>query len=148
MPNYQMARPGHHFSEGSISLSWGFGGRASDVISVPLAGQSMRFKQRVLAGMIVLTKDPVTIRTAPDDVREYKLLTGEEARAVKAQPAGPVTRSYYSPVTGQVSQIEVGAPRIIPEEQAEPADLLTLEPTAEDTEEPADPADNTGEAAE
>jgi hypothetical protein len=114
MPNFKMAQPGHSFSEDGIDLSWGIGREASDVISLTPAQQSARFKQRVLAGVIVETDDPVTT-SGGGDVREYRLLTGDEARAHKAIPAGPVTRSVYNPVTGGVEDVEIGSTVIVPE---------------------------------
>jgi len=138
VPNYKMAQPGHGFSEGRINLSWGIGRAASDVISVPVADQTGRFKQRVLAGVIVETKDPVTDAEAVSDIREYKLMTGEEARAHKAIPAGPVTRNVYNPVTGEMVAVEFAHIRV-PEETV---------PVEEEIEEdaPSDPAEATGES--
>jgi len=163
VPNYKMAKPGHHFSEGGINLSWGVGRDASDVISVPLAGQPARFAQRVLAGVIVETKDPVTAPEGLADVREYRLLTGEEARAHKAQPAGVVTRSVFNPVSGELMNVEIGSTKIVPEPDETPSIVTDDEGDADDSgesgeageaepggepsdgeeEEPADPAEAT-----
>ena len=146
MPNYKMAKPGHHFAEEGVNIAWGLGRAASDVVSVPIARQSPRFKQRVLAGVIVETKDPLTTVTGTDDVREYRLLTGDEARAVKAEPPGPVTRSMYNPVTGELMQVEVGLPRVVAEavaaENPSPQEPVAEEIPADEAEdEPAEPGD-------
>jgi hypothetical protein len=153
VPNYRMAAPGHSFVEGPVNLSWGIGRASSDVINLPYAEQSGRFKERVLAGVIVETKDRVT--TAPDpDVREYRLMTGDEARAHKAIPAGPVTRSVYNPVTGEMSEVEIKAPRELKaaisaeEAAARPHTEAPSEEAADAAPEPADPADAPLEAAE
>ena len=148
MPNYKMAQTGHGFTEGKVNLSWGVGRESSDVISVPLAEQTGRFKQRVLAGVIVETKDPVTGAEAVTDVREYRLMTGDEARAHKAIPAGPVTRNVFNPVTGELMSVEIGSTRILEEPAevaAEPEDEAPDSPdeTEDQPEEsPSDPADS------
>ena len=139
MPNYKMAQPGHGFSEGRINLSWGIGRAASDVISVPVADQTGRFKQRVLAGVIVETKDPVTDAEAVSDIREYKLMTGEEARAHKAIPAGPVTRNVYNPVTGEMVAVEFAHVRAPVEASPVPEAL------DDGADQPSDPADASAE---
>ena len=159
MPNYKMAKPGHSFSEGGVDLSWGIGREESDVISLPAAEQSSRFKQRVLAGVIVETKDPPTDTTPISDIREYRLLTGDEARAHKAIPAGPVTRNVFNPVTNELMAIEMAATRppakeVVaepePEPQAEPEMKMQPEPEPEpvDIDDVPDPAEAELEASE
>jgi hypothetical protein len=144
VPNYKMAKPGHSFSEGRIDLSWGIGRESSDVISLSPTEQSARFKQRVLAGVIVETKDPVTDNKVITDTREYRLMTGDEARAHKAIPAGPVTRNVFNPVTGELMSVEIGSTRILEEPAevaAEPEDEAPDSPD-ETEDQPADPADS------
>ena len=145
MPNYKMAQAGHNFSEGKVNLSWGIGREVSDVISLPIKEQSARFKQRVLAGVIVETKDPVTDSGNYSDIREYRLMTGEEAAAHKAIPAGPVTRTVYNPVSGELVEAEIKAPRelkaaILAEEAKAAQPPAEVPDDDEDDEVPADPA--------
>jgi hypothetical protein len=111
VPNYEMAQPGHSYSEGGIDLSWPLGREESDVVSVPTKDQTFRFKQRILSGLIVESKRRPT-KDEDTDVREYKLLTGEEAAAVKAEPAAAVTRTAYDPDTGGTVEIEIMGPAI------------------------------------
>jgi len=138
MPNYKIAEPGHSFVEGKVNLSWGIGRAESDVISLPIAEQSARFKQRLLAGVIVETKDPST-ESAPSDIREYRLMTGEEARAHKAIPAGPVTRNVYNPVTGEMVAVEFAHVRVPVEASPVPEAL------DDGADQPSDPADASAE---
>jgi len=116
VPNYKMAEPGHSFCEGSVNLSWGLGADASDVISVPLKEQTTRFKQRILSGVIVETKEAVTPPPEETDLRSYRLMTGEAARAHKAIPAGPVTRNVFNPATGELMEVAIGSPKIVNEQ--------------------------------
>jgi hypothetical protein len=65
---------------------------------MPDEDMSLRIRQRIAEGSIVIVKDKPNKLVDPY-AREYRLLTGEEARRVKAEPAGPVTRVVYHPAT-------------------------------------------------
>jgi hypothetical protein len=112
------------FVDGPINIAWGANRAASDVQEVPKAWQTPRFKARVLAGVIVETKDPVTGQPDSSDTREYKLMTGKEAAEHMKIPAGPVTRTMWDPVVGDTVQVEMGSPKVLDEalREAERAD--------------------------
>lgn len=97
MPNLAMRQPGSQFSGDGIDLSWPIGGER-EVLAVPDEDMTLRIRRRIAEGQIVITDDKPT-KSADTDAREYKLLTGEEARKRMAEPAGPVTRVVYHPAT-------------------------------------------------
>lgn len=97
MPNLAMRQPGTQFSGDGIDLSWPIGGER-EVVKVADEDVSIRIRRRIAEGQIVITDDKPT-KQADSDARVYKLLTGEEARARMAEPAGPVTRVVYHPAT-------------------------------------------------
>lgn len=92
-----MRQPGSQFSGDGIDLSWPIGGER-EVLAVPDEDMTLRIRRRIAEGQIVITDDKPT-GTADSGAREYKLLTGEEARKRMAEPAGPVTRVVYHPAT-------------------------------------------------
>jgi hypothetical protein len=61
---------------------------------------TIEIKRRIAEGHIVIVTDAPT-KSADGDAREYRLLTGEDARAHMAEPAGPVTRVVYEPATAE-----------------------------------------------
>lgn len=95
MPNLAMRQPGTQFSGDGLSLSWPLGGER-EVVAVPDDMMSLRIRRRVAEGQISIVDDAPT-QKADADAREYRLLTGEEARAHFDEPAGPVTRIVYHP---------------------------------------------------
>lgn len=110
MANYQMGRPGSMFVDGEINIAWGANREESDVQSVPKDMQTPRFQQRVLAGVIVETKRPAT-NASPLDIGSRRLMTGEEARAHKAEPAGPVLRRVWDAGTRDTKLVEMARPQ-------------------------------------
>lgn len=88
-----MRRPGTQFSGDGLSLSWPLGGERE---VIEFSGvRTPRITQRIAQGQIVEVQDPITPK--PDEeTRTYRLLTGEEARAHKSEPPGPVTRFVYT----------------------------------------------------
>jgi hypothetical protein len=61
MDNLKMARQGTSFTQGDISLAWGFGDNAvHEVIRLPEAERVGNIRSRIAAGYIVETDDPVT----------------------------------------------------------------------------------------
>ena len=97
MANLAMRLPGTQFSADNLDLSWPLGGER-EVKSVPDEGMSLRIKLRIAEGNIVIVDDEPT-EVLGSQAREYRLLTGAEARAHMAEPAGPVTRVVYHPAT-------------------------------------------------
>lgn len=96
-----MAKVGHQYSRGGISLSWPHGGdREVKAFKNPLPYDVER---AILAGHIVRVTSPVTKEDAPPP--KQRLLTGAEARARMAEPAGPVYRTKL--VDGELVQIQV-----------------------------------------
>lgn len=124
MPNLAMRQPGSQFTEGVTAISWPIGGER-EVVAVPDEDMTLRIRRRIAEGQIVITDDKPTT-SADTDAREYKLLTGEEARKRIAEPAGPVTRVVYRPavpeddeeVTLEIPSIETD-PVIVKEQAAE-----------------------------
>ena len=97
MANLAMRLPGTQFSADNLDLSWPLGGER-EVKFVPDEGMSLRIKLRIAEGNIVIVDDEPT-EVLGSQAREYRLLTGAEARAHMAEPAGPVTRVVYHPAT-------------------------------------------------
>lgn len=100
MPKIAMAREGSQYSRNGISLSWPFGGER-EVIS--LKEVPLDIERAIVEGRIAKVTLPVTKRAAPEATQ--RLLTGDEARAHKAIPAPPVTRSKF--VGGELVQVPV-----------------------------------------
>lgn len=91
--NLAMRRPGTQFSADGLALSWPLGGER-DVVHFPPEKRSERILQRIARGSIEEVDDQPTTPAETDD-RVYRLLTGDEARRHKAEPAGPVIRYVY-----------------------------------------------------
>ena len=95
MPNLAMRQPATQFSADGLELSWPLGGER-EVVAWPEDKMSLRIKRRIAEGSIVIVDDKPT-KSTQQNVREYRLLTGEDARKHMAEPAGPVTRIVYAP---------------------------------------------------
>lgn len=108
MPNLAMRQPASQFSSDGVDLSWPLGGER-EVVAVPDEKMTLRIKRRVAEGQIVIVDDKPT-KSAGEGEREYRLLTGEDARKHMAEPAGPVTRIVYAPAVAddqRMRQLEV-----------------------------------------
>lgn len=102
MPNLAMRMPGTLFSGDGLDLSWPLNGER-EVVAKSEEEMTLRVRQRIAEGNIVIVDDAPT--KGPDNQsREYRLLTGEEARKHMAEPAGPVTRVVYHPATPEDEQ--------------------------------------------
>lgn len=104
MPNLAMRQPGTLFVGDGVDLSWPIGGDR-EVIAVDEDKMSLRIRRQIAEGHIAIVDDKPT-KKAEGDAREYKLLTGEEARKVFDEPAGPVTRVIYEPVEFEEHTVE------------------------------------------
>jgi hypothetical protein len=102
--NIAMRRPGTQFSGDGLSLSWPLGGERQ-VVSFPPEKRTPRIIQRIAQGQIIEVNDEPT-DVAGDEARSYRLLTGDEARAHKAEPAGPVVRFIYTREDGSTVNAE------------------------------------------
>lgn len=118
MPNLAMRQPATQFSADGLDLSWPLGGDR-EVVAWPDEKMSLRIKRRIAEGSIVIVDDKPT-KTIEQNTREYRLLTGEEARERMAEPAGPVTRVVYHPATPEDER----------EYQREVQDVVTESPRA------------------
>jgi hypothetical protein len=99
MPNLAMRQPGKQFSGDGLNLSWPLGGEREIVeVSDEQLAASLRIRRRIAEGQIVITDEKAN-KVPGEGEREYRLLTGEEARKHFEEPAGPVTRVVYSPAT-------------------------------------------------
>lgn len=58
--NLKMAVVGTQFSDATVSIAWGTGRVASEVVAVPPANRSVALQQAILRGVVVETTDPVT----------------------------------------------------------------------------------------
>lgn len=103
-----MRRPGSQFSGDGLALSWALGGER-EVKEFPRDKRTPRITQRIAQGQIVEVDDPVT-ETVDTEARVYRLLDGDEARAHKAKPAGPVVRYVYQRDDGTISEASVQEP--------------------------------------
>lgn len=92
-----MRRAGTQFSADRLDLAWPLGGER-EVVAFAEEDMTLRIKRRIAEGHIVIVDDAPTHETDLQ-ARVYRLLTGDEARAHKAEPAGPVTRIVYHPAT-------------------------------------------------
>lgn len=95
MPNLAMRQPGTQFSADGLDLSWPIGGER-EVVAWPDENMTLRIRRRIAEGQISITDDAPT-KSVANTAREYRLLTGEEARKHFLEPAGPVTRVVYEP---------------------------------------------------
>lgn len=102
MPNLAMRLPATQFSADGLDLAWPLGGER-EVVAVPDEKLTLRIRRRIAEGNIVITDDAPT-KEIDNQAREYRLLTGEEARKHMAEPAGPVTRVVYHPATPEDEQ--------------------------------------------
>lgn len=97
MPNLAMRLPATQFSADGLDLAWPLGGER-EVVAVDEDKLTLRIKRRIAEGQIQIVDDKPT-KEIDNQAREYRLLTGEEARKHMAEPAGPVTRVVYHPAT-------------------------------------------------
>lgn len=130
MPNLSMRLPGTQFSADGLDIAWPLGGQR-EVVAVPDDRVSLRIKRRIAEGNIAIVDDTPT-REIDTQAREYRLLTGEEARAHMAEPAGPVTRVVYHPADStkdRERQLEVQSVEATSEHfrEAQAADVAAAE---------------------
>jgi hypothetical protein len=121
--NLTMAKPGHAVTMDGLHLSWPHGGER-EIVYFPPKMRSRRIQNRIVNGVIMETDDPPTGPTI-DVVQAPKLFTGEEARKLRAQPAGEVTRSQADPETKTVVQVPVRSMRM---ERVEAGEHATVRP--------------------
>lgn len=124
MPNLAMRLPGTMFSGDGLDVSWPLGGER-EVVAKTEEEMTLRIRQRIAEGNIVIVDDAPT--KGPDNQsREYRLLTGDEAREHMAEPAGPVTRVVYHPATPddekeyqlEVKEVQADSPLYVASQQA------------------------------
>lgn len=94
MKTYAMAAEGSAFCRDGIDLSWPRGG-AREVIELDPKAAPESFRLRVHHGVIeeVEGLEATKVMDAPTP---YRLYEGEEARAVRAEPAAPVVVTQHS----------------------------------------------------
>jgi hypothetical protein len=92
--NLAMAKEGSQYTDlaTGFSLSWPMGG-LREVVTLPEEERSVNVRRRIVEQQIVEVDLPATA-TAEDTTHPYRLLTGEEARKVKSEVAGPVIPTF------------------------------------------------------
>ena len=123
---YAIAKEGGMFVGDGVSLAWPWNG-VREVVELDPAKLPGRVKARVAGGYIVEVDDSPTPSEKVEKPR--KLLTGAEAKAAMAEPAGPVTVVHHNRHTKQATETVLRDPRPTPEvdEQDEVPDAVVVD---------------------
>jgi hypothetical protein len=103
-----MATEGTMYARDGVELSWPKGGQR-EVIELPADRRPYPVQLRITNGVIVEVDGPATPRA--QRVLRPTVLTGPEARRVRSEPAGPVTRRVYERATDSLRTVPImGSP--------------------------------------